>query len=112
MALALPLITGAPRGRQPLGGRRDSAMGAALGAEILVLVASGLEDGAMAIEAVRSGRSVLLNVCHLSSEEGTRLLDFTRGGIAAMDGQFWGIGEAVFLFTRGLCRVEADPALI
>jgi cell division inhibitor SepF len=74
--------------------------------EILVLLPAGLEDGRIAVEAVRNGRSVLLNASGLDPNLGQRLVDFTCGGVSAMDGRSHRIGEAVFLFTAALSRVE------
>ena len=78
--------------------------------EILLLTPTGLEDGRNAILAVRSGHCVVLNASELEPEIGQRLVDFTCGGITAMDGQSHRLGEAVFLFTPMLAKVEADPA--
>ncbi len=77
---------------------------------ILVLHPGGLEDGQAAIEAVRRGQSVVLDASGLDPGLGQRLVDFTCGGITAMDGQSRRLGEAVFLFTSARSRIEeADP---
>lgn len=87
------------------------SLGAAMAArqpEILVLFPVGMEDGPRAVEAVRNGRSVLLNASALEPRLGQRLVDFTCGGVSAMDGRSHRIGEAVFLFTVALSRVERN----
>jgi cell division inhibitor SepF len=80
--------------------------------QILVLRPGCLEDGQQAIEAVRAGRSVVLNASELDPALGQRLVDFTCGGITAMDGQSHRLGEAVFLFAPLVARIEAsEPAI-
>lgn len=107
MAPALPVFPcGASRNRKVE--RRHAASRSPSGSEILVLLPTDLTDGLVAIEAVRSGRSVLLNASHLEPRLGQRLLDITCGGISAMDGQALKVGDAVYLFTGALSRIEAD----
>ncbi len=77
---------------------------------ILVLKPRGLDDGQQAIEAVRRGESVVLDASGLDPALGQRLVDFTCGGVTAMDGQSRRLGEAVFLFTAAINRIEeVDP---
>lgn len=75
-----------------------------------MLQPTGLEDGRKAIQAVRTGHSVVLNASELDPELGQRLVDFTCGGITAMDGQSHRLGEAVFLFAPMVAKIEAHPA--
>lgn len=77
---------------------------------ILVLRPQELADGQRAIEAVRGGQSVVLDASALEPSLGQRLVDYTCGGIEAMDGQSRRLGEAVFLFTTALGRIEQEPA--
>ena len=76
---------------------------------IVVLQPQGMADGQLAIQAVRNGQSVVLDASELDPALGQRLVDFTCGGVQAMDGQSRRLGEAVFLFTSGLSHIE-DPA--
>ena len=78
---------------------------------ILVLHPRGLDDGQQAIEAVRRGQSVVLDASGLDPGLGQRLVDFTCGGITAMDGQSRRLGEAVFLFTAARSRIEETGPL-
>ncbi|MFM7361258.1 MAG: cell division protein SepF [Cyanobium sp.] len=117
MAPALPLIPGCNPARQiPApqipGPQAPAAPGSAETHQILVLRPGCFEDGQRAIEAVRSGRSVVLNASDLDPALGQRLVDFTCGGITAMDGQSHRLGEAVFLFAPLMATIRADePAL-
>lgn len=105
MVPALPVIPRDQVEAVDSGGQALSALRAAGQPEILVLFPAGLEDGQRAVEAVRNGRSVLLNASGLEPRLGQRLVDFTCGGVSAMDGRSHRIGEAVFLFTAALSRV-------
>jgi FtsZ-interacting cell division protein YlmF len=105
MVPALPVLPRDPIAPNPLGG---PALRAARQPEILVLFPTGLEDGQLAVEAVRNGRNVLLNASALEPRLGQRLVDFTCGGVSAMEGRSHRIGEAVFLFTAALSRVERN----
>jgi cell division inhibitor SepF len=73
---------------------------------ILVLHPRNLDDGQRAIQAVRRGQSLVLDVSQLDPALGQRLVDIICGGITAMDGQSRRLGEAVFLFTGCMSRIE------
>lgn len=106
MAPALPSLPAravslhSPRGAGPAG---ESPT-------ILVLHPQGMADGQRAIEAVRRGQSVVLDASALEPSLGQRLVDYTCGGIQAMDGQSRRLGDAVFLFTTALSHIEDEPA--
>lgn len=105
---SLPSLPARPAGRPP---HRDG--GSATDAPtILVLHPQDLSDGQRAIEAVRRGQSVVLDASQLEPALGQRLVDYTCGGVQAMDGQSRRLGEAVFLFTTALSRIEDAVALI
>jgi len=111
---SLPSLPARPAGRPP---RRDggSATDAPPGFDsptILVLHPQDLSDGQRAIEAVRRGQSVVLDASQLEPALGQRLVDYTCGGVQAMDGQSRRLGEAVFLFTTALSRIEDAVALL
>jgi len=111
---SLPFLPARPAGRPP---RRDggSAPDAPPGFDsptILVLHPQDLSDGQRAIEAVRRGQSVVLDASQLEPALGQRLVDYTCGGVQAMDGQSRRLGEAVFLFTTALSRIEDAVALL
>jgi FtsZ-interacting cell division protein YlmF len=108
MAPALPLLPARAHTR-----RANNGM--ALGRTapgILVLQAHGRGDGRRAIEAVRGGQSVVLDASSLDPAVGQRLVDYTCGGVQAMDGQSRRLGDAVFLFTSGLSHIEDGAELI
>lgn len=120
MAPALPLLPGClPRSGQPPGSGPQSSDEPAPGSrdrpaapQILVLRPDCLEDGQQAIEAVRAGRSVVLNASDLDPGLGQRLVDFTCGGVTALDGQSHRLGEAVFLFAPLMARIEAGAPTV
>jgi cell division inhibitor SepF len=110
MAPALPLLPGCPHRpvQPPACAQRDRAAAH----QILVLRPDCFEDGQLVIEAVRAGRSVVLNASELDPCLGQRLVDFTCGGITAMDGQSHRLGEAVFLFAPLMARIEAGAPAV
>jgi cell division inhibitor SepF len=55
---------------------------------------------------------VVLNASELDPCLGQRLVDFTCGGITAMDGQSHRLGEAVFLFAPLMARIEAGAPAV
>jgi cell division inhibitor SepF len=113
MAPALPRMT-CRRPRRPTRSseqvdRTAKPRPIAPGREILVIHPLVLEEGEVAIEAVRRGQTVLLDASGMERSLGQRLVDFTSGGVKAMDGQARRIGPRVFLFTAAICRIENDP---
>jgi FtsZ-interacting cell division protein YlmF len=107
MAPALPFLPARAETRSP----RNGCTSLAMAPGILVLQPRGMADGQRAIEAVRSGQSVVLDASALDPTLGQRLVDYTCGGVQAMDGQSRRLGEAVFLFTSGLSWIEDPPEL-
>jgi FtsZ-interacting cell division protein YlmF len=71
-----------------------------------LVMANRFEDAQTVINAVRSGRSVVLNAARLSSGMGQRLVDYACGGISALEGQSHRIGEGVFLLSTSQTRVH------
>lgn len=76
--------------------------------EVVLVMASRFEDAQTVIQAVRRGRSVILNAAGLSPELGQRLVDYACGGITALDGQAHRIGESVFLLASTVARITAQ----
>lgn len=105
MAPALPSLPARAETRR----LRNGITSLAMAPGILVLQPRGMADGQRAIEAVRNGQSVVLDASELDPTLGQRLVDYTCGGVQAMDGQSRRLGEAVFLFTSGLSCIE-DPS--
>ncbi|MFM7264739.1 MAG: cell division protein SepF [Cyanobium sp.] len=110
----LPSKPARPTSRSPWGdgGRPIESPRASDCPTILVLHPQDLADGQRAIEAVRCGQSVVLDASELDPALGQRLVDYTCGGVQAMDGQSRRLGEAVFLFTTALSRIEEGPLQI
>ena len=58
-----------------------------------------------AVLAVREQQTVVLDLSKLESNTAQRTADFVSGGVRALDGQQYRLGELVFLFTPATTRV-------
>lgn len=67
--------------------------------EMVIVEPSNLGDLPPLIDAIRTGKSVLLNVRQMSPEESQRAVDFMAGGTFSLDGDQQRIGKSIFLFT-------------
>ena len=91
-----------PAGRQSspgAEGRTVVPLPSAQGRQLVLMAANRFEQAAEVIASVRAGRTVLLQVDHLEPEAGQRLIDFVRGGMAALNGQSQRLEDGVFLFA-------------
>ena len=77
------------------------------GPEVLLMAPTTMAEAEQLIEAVRSNRTIVINLSALPEAAGQRLVDYACGGMAAIDGQSHQLGLGVFLFTSGVTRVEA-----
>ena len=75
-------------------------------AEVLLIHPTRMEHAHDIISAVRSGKTVVLNAAQLDPAFGQRLVDFSCGGVTAIDGDSHRLGEAVFLFAPALTRID------
>ncbi|SBO42843.1 cell division protein SepF [Cyanobium sp. NIES-981] len=76
------------------------------GPEVLLLEPRQLHDSRAVIEAVRAGKTVVVNLAAMASSHGQRLIDLACGGITAMDGQALRLADAVFLFAPALTSIH------
>jgi len=67
--------------------------------EIVIHEPKVYEDSMTISTQLRSGSPVIINLKHLETTEGVRLIDFVCGTAYAIDGHMIKIGESIFLFT-------------
>ena len=67
--------------------------------EVLIMEPHSFEEALGAIQALWSGKSVLLNLTMMTPEQAQRAVDFIAGGIYALDGYQERLTESIFLFT-------------
>lgn len=79
------------------------------GSQLLVLQPHQLEDAQTLIQAVKRNQTVVLNASGADAGKAQRLIDFTCGGMEAIDGQAHRIDCETFLFTPARARVEQWP---
>ena len=67
--------------------------------EIVIHEPKVYEDSMTISTQLRSGSPAIINLKHLETTEGVRLIDFVCGTAYAIDGHMVKIGEGIFLFT-------------
>ena len=67
--------------------------------ELILIRAQEVNEGLRAVLAVRSQKTVLLNLNDMDNVQAQRTADFVSGGIRALDGNQQRLGEHVYLFT-------------
>jgi len=67
--------------------------------EIVIHEPKVYEDSMTIATQLRGGSPVIINLKHLETTEGIRLIDFVCGTAYAIDGHMIKIGESIFLFT-------------
>jgi len=77
------------------------------GQQLLVLYPRRLEEAELVIEAVKDHQTVVLNTRQAADGEAQRLIDFTCGGMEALDAQVHRLDAETFLFAPGHGSVEA-----
>ena len=71
-----------------------------------------IDEGMSAVLAVRGQQSVVLDLSHMDAITAQRTADFVSGGVRALDGQEYQLGELVFLFTPATTMVTQSLSLI
>ncbi len=74
--------------------------------QLLVIAPRRLEEAAQIIEAVRANQTVVLQAGNAEDGVAQRLIDFTCGAMAAIDGQVHCLDAQTFLFSPGHARIE------
>lgn len=65
------------------------------------------EDSLNIATYLRDGKPVIINLRHLDSNSGKRLIDFVCGTAYAINGHMMKIGENIFLFTPSNVLIES-----
>ena len=73
--------------------------------EVELMVPRRIAEGRAVVRAVRTGRTVLINLELLNQAQGQRLVDFVAGGVAALVGQTQRLGPLVLLAAPGWVRL-------
>ena len=76
--------------------------------ELLVIRARDVTEGIAAVLAVRSHKSVVLDLTTMDDVQAQRTADFVSGGVQAVDGEEHRIGEHVILFTPAGVQVTLN----
>ena len=66
---------------------------------IAVLNPQSFDETEQAVEALKAGTVILLNLADLGAEQAQRFVDFAAGSTCAIAGHQAAIGNRVFLFT-------------
>ena len=74
--------------------------------ELLVIRPQGVAEGMQAVLAVRSQKTVVLDLTCMDKALAQRTADFVSGGITAIDGLEHRLGDHVFLFTPAGVQVS------
>lgn len=56
-------------------------------------------DADEAITRLKSGKLILVNTKHLTSDSAQRIIDYLDGSVQSLDGQFTEVGNGVYLFS-------------
>ena len=79
---------------------------AANGSHTFILICpNSIDEGMSAVLAVREQQTVVLDLSKMEAKTAQRTADFVSGGVRALDGQQYRLGELVFLFTPNNTRV-------
>lgn len=74
--------------------------------EIVVMKPASFQAAAHAMQALRKGKAVLLNLNSLEPGQAQRTADFVSGGTHAIDGFQLQVGKDVFLFTPHTIQIN------
>lgn len=67
--------------------------------EVVIVEPSSSDTLAQAVQALREGKVIVLNLDQLDQDQAQRLLDFLSGSAYAISAQVSQISESVFLFA-------------
>jgi cell division inhibitor SepF len=81
-------------------------------AEMVLIEPKSFEEMPQVIDALRSRKSVILNMTFIRQEEAQRAVDFVAGGTYAIDGHYERIGDNIFLFTPSCVQVSTPTNVI
>ena len=76
--------------------------------ELLVIRPQDVTEGMAAVLAVRSQKTVVLDLTSMEIAQAQRTADFVSGGVEAIDGEGHRLGDQVFLFTPSGVQVTLN----
>ncbi|KZR92599.1 Cell division protein SepF [Synechococcus sp. MIT S9509] len=76
--------------------------------ELLVIRPQTVTEGMSAVLAVRSQKTVVLDLSAMDRAQAQRTADFVSGGVSAVDGEEHRLGEHVFLMTPAGVQVTLN----
>lgn len=74
--------------------------------EIVFMKPASFQAAAQAMQALRKGKAVILNLTSLEPGQAQRTADFVSGGTHAIDGFQLQVGKDVFLFTPHTIQIN------
>lgn len=80
--------------------------------EMILIEPRSFEEMPQVIDALRSRKSVILNMTLIRQEEAQRSVDFVAGGTYAIDGHYERIGDNIFLFTPNCVQVSSPNNVV
>jgi cell division inhibitor SepF len=80
--------------------------------EMILIEPRSFEEMPQVIDALRSRKSVILNMTLIRQEEAQRSVDFVAGGTYAIDGHYERIGDNIFLFTPSCVQVSTPGNVV
>jgi cell division inhibitor SepF len=80
--------------------------------EMILIEPRSFEEMPQVIDALRSRKSVILNMTLIRQEEAQRSVDFVAGGTYAIDGHYERIGDNIFLFTPNCVQVSSPSSVV
>jgi cell division inhibitor SepF len=80
--------------------------------EMILIEPRSFEEMPQVIDALRSRKSVILNMTLIRQEEAQRSVDFVSGGTYAIDGHYERIGDNIFLFTPNCVQVSTPANVV
>lgn len=80
--------------------------------EMILIEPRSFEEMPQVIDALRSRKSVILNMTLIRQEEAQRSVDFVAGGTYAIDGHYERIGDNIFLFTPNCVQVSSPGNVV
>lgn len=79
--------------------------------EVILMEPRSFEEMPEAIQALRDGKMVVLNLTMMEPDQAQRAVDFVAGGTYATDGHQERVGESIFLFTPRSVQVTTSSGL-
>lgn len=76
--------------------------------EVVLMEPRSFDEMPEAIQALRNGKMVVLNLTMMEPDQAQRAVDFVAGGTYATDGHQERVGESIFLFTPRSVQVTTS----